>query len=341
MSSPLTLTLLDPLYLGLMAKKQKKVRKSKNKQTAKPRTRKMTVPPAMVSAVCSIIDPFCDHASNGKTFDGSNARTIPWSFRFRTSITTDASGNGCLLMLPYYTYYAASPNMATAWPTGDFSFSPNMGTTGMPTTAIKYRMVSQGWRIQATGALLNRKGVLRLRMLTDNPGSTSLIPVRTYNADHCADYAMANLREPVSIVNRKTNAPIADSFTDIATNTPNANYVNAVPNGWSILCIAVDGAEVSTSVLEIELFSHYEIIFNDTEPMQQMATRTNPPNALIQNVIAKVQDQASVMIVGGAQKVSGYLLDKAVKSLATAVGGYLGGPAGAVALPMLLAPNVD
>lgn len=243
-------------------------------------------------------------------------------------------------MVPYYTYFAAAPTLA-GWPNTDYTGAGILQPTAMPAGAIGYRLVSQGFRVHATGALLNRTGMLRVRMMRDNPPDTTrVINVRTYNTDHSFDYAMSSIKEPVSIVNRKIDAPLADTFVRPAATTPSSDYTAAAANGWGVVVIAVDGAQASTTAIEIEVISHYELVFGDAEPMQQMATRTNPPNTIVQQAVAAVQDKATAIMVGSAERVGNYLLNKAVQGVGTAVGGYLGGPAGAMAGHLLLG-NVD
>ncbi len=308
--------------------------KSRPKRRAK--SRKTRIPADLVESVCSITDPFCPAAYGAKAFDGSTTRSVPWTIRYRLNLPAATSdGVASAVILPYANVNYELPSVTAGSLVATCNVALNNSAGTVPSTTSLYRLVSQGIIVRPIGSVLNRSGILHVRLFGGTVASLATFTVNTFNAAESFDYPINADMEPIYITNRKVNDPLAMTFVAPSVSSPDLVFANQVPNGWSYVAISTTTAQGLVSSFDIEVVNHFELIFADSEPMQQMATVTKPPNPVVTNAIAIVQDRAGAAIQTTAEKAAKTFFNRAIEGVASAVGSYFGGPMGGAAAGLL------
>jgi len=283
------------------------------------------VPRELVSRVCGIVDPFCDHAMGAKYPDDSSTRTLPYTMRTLAYLSTDANGDGGFILLPQYSYNPYT-NMATGtlpnvttW--GNFNTSGAPGIAGVDS----YRIVSIGVKLRNIVAPLSSSGIVSLRTFPHTSGA-NLEPLNytTYNCSQSGNVALQHCKEYTIVVPHTAQMP--QVFYKTADDSASVAGWNA--KGFEPVTIYVSGAAASTNVLAIETVIHYELTFDDSSGLQQAATPPPPANAVITTTANRVTSELSAFAGEGVIALGKAVVTKVV----TGLGRKIIGPVGALAL---------
>lgn len=295
--------------------------------------KKPTISKEMVSKVCGITDPFCVHAGGAKYPDYSAVRTLPYSRRLVTTMTSDASGFCNLIINPQYSFSPFSAanvyvgNDITSW----VNFAPY---PSLIASVSSYRIVSYGYIIRHIVSPLNSAGMVYVRQYgVENGALIAPINTTTYNATAIANVPVQEAREIAVIAGRTSQMP--QNFYSAAADV--ANVGNGITHGFSFSTIAVAGAPANTPILEVEFVINLELIFEDSSELAQVSTPPPTANSVITSAASHVTSSLFPIFKEGVMAVGRSLVNKASVALA----GYLGGPGGAVAAKSALALTVD
>jgi len=293
--------------------------KAKSRKRRSKAAKRSSVPSKIVQQICALTDPFCHHADGVKWWDMANGKTMAYTFRDRATLAGGATtGNGDLCVsagMKYLYYSCVADQAANIVPSGGYA-------TNLPSGVARYRTVGVAFRVSVVSPLLTRKGMLRIKLFSNNPALSGSIPRTTYNADYSYNIPLVDVNEPINVVLRPT-AVEATQFTEPATTQPSTAFTAMLPMGWQFATVSVDGAVVSETQLEIEFIARYEFVFDESDSMQQLATATNPPNAFLSSVVAKVQDAVEPVYKGAATAFSDYIQRAAIGMASTAAANAL------------------
>lgn len=279
-----------------------------------------------VQRVCSITDPFCSHANGAKLFSNSTARTLPQQFHTRVAINTDTNGNSAMLILPSYNLLYGFGAVTS----GTATYSTLTGA-GPSMAAASFRIVSWGIKLRKISAPLYASGMLRIRTFGAKTGSTLVSSsVSTYNCDAFEDVPLADAHE-VCVIGKRLDYSYA-KFVTLGHANPTANVGDWISPGWGAVQIAVEGAPVSTAVLDVEFFFNYEITLPDDDALAQLATPPLPDHPIATAAANTVYSTSRNIFREGMRAASQYLEKRA----AMAIGSFFGGPAGAGAMALMV-----
>lgn len=288
------------------------------KQPTKPR-----VSPHEINLVCGLTDPFCKHAFGAKYPDNSNTRTLAYTRHGRQTIMTDFQGTGAFIFLPnYFNSPIVTPTSVTL--AGDITWTTSF-TPDTPFLAVtRYRIVSAGYRIRNIAAPLYSSGMVHVRALTPQTGASFQPMSGTSYA--VSDYMDVPLQEckNLNVVVPHTSQPTIN-FYNPSSVPASSSMTGWQSPGFAATSCLIMGGPVDSAVLDVEYFVHYELAFDEGDQMGMIAT---PPPAFapVRNAAAaKVTSSIDTFFNMGAAAIGNYLEKKAIAAL----GGLIGGPAGA------------
>lgn len=299
---------------------KKKTKPAPQKQTTQRRilntTSSMNGPAklALTRQVCAITDPFCKHAIGAKLPDNSSVRTLTYSRHVQTTLATDVSGRGGLLILPNYNYW---PFVETSVGVGGFGVPVAM-TPSIPfsNTAL-YRIVSCGVKISSVAAPLNASGLVRIRSFNDSNGA-GYNPIN-YSSFATPDYIDIPLRETNGIAVVSVPLPMPrQSFYDPLTTTPSSDATHWQAPGFGAIGVSLMGGPVSTDVIVVELFLNMEIVFEEGNSMALLASPPPPANQALVNASSKLTSLSTFVFDKGISAASSWIERKAM----AAIGAY-------------------
>lgn len=294
-------------------------RQNRPKTASKPKSKisRRPVTKQEVAFVCSITDPFCEHAIASKYSDLANTKSLPFAYHGRLVLTCDAGGYAAAAMLPVYNYlpwcYATSFTGSTA----TFSLTNPLIANTLP-VAGACRMVSMGVKLRSIVAPLNASGMVRIRgFASQDTSGLNSVDINTYNCDFYEDIPLNACKETCVILKRLD--PTAKNFVDPADITPtnNPNTVN-VP-GFGFVLIAVGGGPPGFTVLDIEVFCHWEVTLSDNNQLSQLMTSPPPYNPHLSNAVDAVSSTSKNVFLAGAEMVGKYIEKHAIEYLAEAL----------------------
>lgn len=295
----------------------------------RPRSQRDTM---LVRQICGLSDPFCSHANGAKYPDPSGVRTLPFTRRLRTVLATDASGYANLLINPQWAFqpHAAvnvwTGNAVTSW--------SNYAGAGAIAGVIGYRIVSTGYLCRRISAPLSSSGLLHIRQYAPETLSTAApIDTTTFNASNHLTIALQDAKEVAVMLERTSQMP--QTFYN-----PN-NDVSAVASssthGFAYSTISLSGAPATTACLDIEIIINFEVIFEDSSDLAQVATPAVPANSTVTEAAAKVTSTINPISNGGPSLLGKQIIHAATTALAT----YMLGPAAGRMTSHALAITVD
>lgn len=309
-------------------KKQKK--KSSTALVAQPKVRKPSAD--LLHAVCGLTDPFCTHAVGAKYPDPSSLRTLPFSRRLRAVLSSDSAGVENILFFPQLSCWSAPAsltyvgNAVTAW--------EGLGAVPYISGAIAYRIVSCGVKIKHICAPLTASGTVHVRSFAvDNGSSVVAVDTTTYNCASSIDVPIQDADEIVVALQHTTQMP--QVFYTVASDS--TTVAGATCRGFAPITISLSGCPASTPMVSVEFFTHFELVFDDSSELSQVATPSPPFNPAIVAATSRVTSTLVPMMARGAEKFGLAVLDRA----AVALGSYLGGPVGGMAAKAAMAITVD
>jgi hypothetical protein len=219
--------------------------------------------------VCSVSDPFCDHALGAKVMDLGSTRSFPISYRTRLTLSSTANGDASVLIAPNYDYTTSM--LAFSITSGVAVFSGAMSASGN-VAAESVRLVSMGIKLRSIVAPLSASGITRIRAFGPNSVDAVAggVDIATFNCDYSADLPVHSLTDTALILRRYDIK--AKEFIDPATINPNSSIGASHYHGWGFYMVSLQGCPATTPVLDIEIISHWEIVIGDNDPLMQAAT---------------------------------------------------------------------
>nr|WRQ64821.1 hypothetical protein [Sobelivirales sp.] len=276
-----------------------------------------------ISMVCSLTDPFCEHARSGKYFDSNGARSLTYPTRRMLNIVTNANGEQAYILMPNFN--CAFQSVASVLPAGtaDATFGNVSATSSLLTTVGNYRLTSWGFRIKHVVTPLNANGMVSIRGFSSQSGSSyGTVNCLTMNADVVANVPVQDCKD-VAIVGKRANNT-SSFYTAPATTWSVGAFPSAwVGNGWDVYTIYISGATAGTHIVTLEIYENFEVVINDDDPMAQLMTAPPPANDLVTKATAAVTSTAHSVFEKGLEAASNYVK----KAAAGAIASYLGGPA--------------
>lgn len=284
----------------------------------------------VTSQVCSLTDPFCEHARGGRYPDSNGARSLAYPVRRMFSVTTTAGGIAS---------YLITPNYLNNWESPASAFVGNVATFGnayvaqpVITAATNVRLVSWGLRIKHITTPLTASGMVYVRGYSSQTGSTYLnVDTTSMNADVIANIPLQDCGD-VAIIGKRANTT-SQFYIPPATTLPSAAAGITLYNGcgWDSYVVSIVGGPASTACLSVELVLNFEIVIDDSDTTAQLMQAPPPANALVNKAAAIVTSTAESVFLNGVAAAGTYVKRLAV----TALAGYFGGP-GAARVAMLV-----
>jgi hypothetical protein len=265
--------------------------------------------------VCGLTDPFCDHARGAKYPDDSNVRTLPYSYQNRKSMTTTANGEAWQLLCPQYEFEpwtvasASTLSVVTAW--------QNFPSQSLIAGVDKYRIVSAGFTLNNVSAPLYSSGMVHIRAWPyESLSPMAGIDTASYSATFSVDIPLQDCKD-IAVVYSHT-AQLPQVFYEESLDT--GVVINVASRGFCPVTVYVTGAPPSTTVLSLKHITHYELTFVESTGMQQLATPAPRFNPMITDAAASVTSSMKPILIEGAKRVGGYIVDKAKRALLARMG---------------------
>lgn len=278
----------------------------------------------LVSMVCGVTDPFCPHSSGAKYPDNSSARTLTYTRRGLMKL--DTSGGSILGTQAWYWHpqfynepiapasLISAAGVVTGWSPFP-SVAPIAGVTA-------YRIVSSGFTLKNISNLMTTDGLISLRSWAKPDGAEfAIVDTTSFSASAAYDVPLLDCKDVATITQRSTRLPQA--FVD--TDDDRGVVTNTTDNGFLPVTILLSAA--STNKVYMSWVINYELVFDDSSGLAQLAT--NPPlnNPLITQAAAAVTSSVGTIFSRSASAIG----DVIVRKAAQAVAGLLGGPPAAAA----------
>lgn len=283
-----------------------------------------------VPLVCSLTDPFCEHARQGRYPDANGVRSLSYPLRTMFTITTSAAGQSAYLLTPNYLNAWALPSSTGTFP--NLTFGNAFVPRAVITAATNVRLVSWGFKINHISTPLSSSGVVMIRGLASQSGSTLLnIDVSTMNADVIANIPLQDCSE-VAVVGKRanTNSQFYTSPSGILSSGA-AGVTLYSGFGWDAYVISISGGPASAGALNVEIFENWEIVIDDSDASAQLMIKPPTANSVATKAAAVVTSTAETVFLRGVGMASAYLKRAAI----TALGGLFAGPGGARAAMLL------
>lgn len=277
--------------------------------------------PSMVRAVCGLSNPFCTAARTQKYPDASAIRTLSHPIHERSYLNTDTFGNNVFMFHPQYAYSpltsagTISGTQALTW----FNFASS--ASALSSTA-SYRIVTAGFVLRANGAPLYRSGMVHIRSWAPSSGSEyNLLEGTSYNASSSMDIPLADCKE-VSVILQRSAMPITSFVKEV---DDSATVIGFYDNGLSPVTIAISGAPVSATCIDIEWFINYEVKFDDAAGLAQLATAPQVPSSVLTTSAARVTSSMSTIFSKSLEAAERMVVRKATMAIASMIGGPVAG----------------
>lgn len=281
-----------------------------------------------VSMVCSLTDPFCEHARAGKYFDINGGRSLSYPVRRMITLSSNANGELAVLLLPNYScLFNQTPSVLTS---GVATFGNTSAASGLLSSTSNYRLVSWGFRVMHMTTPLTASGYVAIRGFSSQTGTSyQTVDCLTMNADVISTIPLQDCKE-VAVIGKKANT--TSSFYTAPSTTYSAGALPAtyVGCGWDAYTVCVQGGPATTGVLTLELFQNYEIVIDDADATAQLMTLPPTSNDLVNRASAIITSSAKSVFERGVEMASSHIKSLAIKSLASFIGGPAAGRAAAM-----------
>jgi len=186
-----------------------------------------------------------------------------------------------------------------------------------------------GMIIRSIVAPLSASGMVRIRGFgVRDTGIFASVRLDTYYCDFYEDVPLFNCKE-VAVVFRRLDQTAKNWVNPGPSGlAPTAAANNQLLPGFGAVMIAVDGGPASLASLDVEYFSNWEIIIDDSDATAQLATRPPPYSPHADAVVAEVSSAMQTVYLEGKKAV-----EKEIKNLGVSLLGRL---RGSVRLPMIM-----
>lgn len=278
-------------------------------------------PPAHhVNSICSLNDPFCDHAIGAKYFDSTASRSLAHKVQQYYYITTNASGSAANLILPnYINLWPQVPSTITG--TNCDYASPATPNQPIGGEIGQYRIVSFGLRLKCIAAPLYASGIVNIRYLSSQSGASyASVDGTTNRFDTQLNIPLQDCKDVV-LLGRRCNATSTFYTAPTTTLASGAFPQTWVGNGWDTIHIFVSGAPVSSNVLAVEFMVHYESVPDDSNAIGALMTPAKVANPLITEASQAISSTAKSIFTAGIGAASNYVKKAAIAAIAMRLGG--------------------
>lgn len=320
-----------------MAKKNK-VKVGKKKKAApkkagpKTKTQMSLNTMAKVMETCSITNPFCPEADNGKWPDNSYVKSNTWNISGMVyDLVTNGGGDAAVLFLPMQIcQYSTGTCIGNAVTTG---------TTGgvlqtVPTSVNRWRITSMGFKISCATPAMTTQGFCNIRGFS----TMAMATLATYDktdrlADFAEDIPLHRLLDQDAFI---VPIPLGDDAREWRSAPAYTTTWQSFDNvGWQVISVGVSGGIASTSCLRVECFYHYEFIFSDGNSAAAFATPPPKNDIVVREASAGVIERIGGVVRGTAKTIENIANSKAFQYIAAAGASY----ASKSPAPMLMLAN--
>jgi hypothetical protein len=235
--------------------------------------------------------------------DTNTTPSIPYTIRYRTTITTDANGNKVVQFRPsLYTFVLSSATVdagtgiVSAWNVSqevpEFSDIYAMFS--------QYRIVSYGLRVFCSAAMSDSQG--QVLMALSREDSTFNVSTTNYT-----DYKVFGLNGLDATMISKSTGPESDQWTPVNTSAERLN-----------MYVAITGGAVSTAVAGIEVTLNVEFT-----PLVGLGARLVTPSPAVPRSIKDAQERVErrvpAIMDGPSEVRSKTMMDYAAEAVSWAV----------------------
>jgi len=285
-----------------------------------------TIPKSLVSQVCGLTDPFCEHAKGAKYPDSSNSRTLAWSFHTRATITSSAAGVGGFLFYPQFEYLSLTPYTSV---TGNQVLLPlSTLNAGRIANTSRFRIVSAGFKLRNIVAPLNSSGMVFVRSIGVEKGA-GINPFDgvSYSRNQTMDIPLQDCRDAAVICEHNSQMP--QVFYDALVVTPSSDCITWLSAGFNPVTVFFSGVPINTPTLDVEYIIHYELTFDESSDMGLLATPPPPANALVTSATSLLTSTGLNIFTKSGEILSKHLAQRATSALARYLlpGGVVAGSA--------------
>lgn len=265
--------------------------------------------------LCSITDPFCDHARGAKWPDGNSFATVPFQNRAHIVMNTLANAGNVFYFTPIAAPFNALPGVgfgAGVYTMGA-TFSSSTGLINLSSTFSGFRVVSGGlilrnlMTVQTTSGYLivSRLSIMPILGSTVSPGVMLNPQVTTYPI-------VPGMEVPVLF---KPLGADSRNFVPFLT----TNNVNLIDPAWDIIKVEIVGAVASgTAVIDVELFYNYEMQLNADSILASTFQKANPMSLKMTQASNRLTDAVVNIANKSVDSLSDAIERRASKFLADA-----------------------
>lgn len=275
-----------------------------------------------VEQVCGLSDPFCKHAIGAKFPDDSSSRTLAFSHRGLTTITTDPGGYAAVMWNPTYSNYPIAYPTDTLGPSGNLTTWDSLIPNDLFTQVDSYRIVSSGFVLRSISAPLDASGLVSVRSYGTAASELVTVPALSFGNGEALDVPLRLVNELAVVTPHSSQVP--QEFYSTGSDGTEVSSWQQV--GYDPITIYVSGAPKSVTILSLEYVINYELIFSPVTGMSLLAT---PPPTAKQYIISAAARVTSTL-KPFAEKGVKVIAESVVKAAGTAIGAYFGGPSGAL-----------
>jgi hypothetical protein len=284
--------------------------------TRAPRSRNPGPPPNTSeheSTLTGLTDPFSAEAHDARYPDQGAGRTLTFTQKFATTITTDGAGAGAFACNPKVNFpFIKSTNIAgtvVTWP-ATWDAGGSIGGNLVNTYGRSYRPTSCGVRFSNLLSATTSSGYLVIAKGGIPPavtGNTTISPQGFVGYDvhpiqHGGEW---------HTVSHPTSAKgyTMKDLTEFNTNTGLAD------DSWETIYLFVVGSAASTAMLYVELVINYEYTAQEDATIAQMAAPQPVLDIHMQTAVNHVQSQHPTSHKGAESVIKGFIKREGKKAL--------------------------
>lgn len=293
-----------------------KTKKTNKKQTTnnsnnRPHVNPSKIPKTLVSRVCGLVDPFCEHAFGTKYPDDSSIRTLAVTERQRFTLVSAPDGTSGFMFVPSFannSILGANASVGGVVTLGNFTINSEALAD-----ASQFRIVSAGMIIRRISAPLTSSGMVHVRGIPIESGApTSDFDVTAYNVTSSIDMPLQDCKELVVIAPHSSQMP--QTFYNVA-NAP-TSITDWTATGFTNTLVGVTGVPASTPVLDVEVVVHIELVFTNESYLNRMATAAPPSDSTLTTLANYATSTMKPYFESGLQSFASAVKRKAIQAIA-------------------------
>lgn len=256
------------------------------------------IPHSRVEKICSLSDPFCDHARGAPWPDGNGFAAGPYAIRNHVQVSSLSNGGALTYITPINV--PACTLLAGTW-TGT-QYTTDATYTSIPgynfsTYFTTYRVVTAGIVIRNLSSVMNTQGYLIISRLTAPPTfSTNVAPGVVINPQVLTYPIVPGMEIPV------LHRPIgADSRNFVVFSSASTQIVD--PH-WDIIKIEVVGAAASAVCIDIEIYYNYEMQLTANSPLAPLLNKVGTADPALMQASSAVSSELAKTAVDSLKSLS-------------------------------------